>query len=161
MLFPLVLITSREAMKSVPDEYRDASAATRRFKVRETIRSVVVVPASMPGVITGVILGVGRIAGETAPVARPERAELPDQVTRYPLQFHGSGQPPAAVRPRLNPALLERASARPISCTRSSPLASAPKSPSAGDGARLARRRLAFFAMGIASRRYFREETTQ
>lgn len=66
MLLPLVLITSREAIKAVPDEYRDASAALG-VSQWETIRSVVL-PASMPGVITGVILGVGRIAGETAPL---------------------------------------------------------------------------------------------
>jgi phosphate transport system permease protein len=66
MLLPLVVITSREAIKNVPDEYRDASAALGVSKW-ETIKSVVV-PAAMPGVITGVILGVGRIAGETAPL---------------------------------------------------------------------------------------------
>ncbi|MHC3378848.1 phosphate ABC transporter permease PstA [Haloarcula sp. H-GB5] len=66
MLLPLVLITSREAMLSVPDEYRDASAALGVTKW-QTIRSVVL-PAALPGVITGVILGVGRIAGETAPI---------------------------------------------------------------------------------------------
>ena len=66
MLLPLVLITSREAIKAVPDEYRDASAALG-VDQWTTIRSVVV-PAAMPGVITGVILGVGRIAGETAPL---------------------------------------------------------------------------------------------
>jgi len=66
MLLPLVLITSRESIKSVPDEYRDASAALGVTQW-ETIKSVVL-PASMPGVITGVILGVGRIAGETAPL---------------------------------------------------------------------------------------------
>ncbi|WP_254279761.1 phosphate ABC transporter permease PstA [Haloarcula marina] len=66
MLLPLVLITSREAIKAVPDEYRDASAALGVTQW-ETIRSVVL-PAAMPGVITGVILGVGRIAGETAPL---------------------------------------------------------------------------------------------
>ncbi|WP_433625705.1 phosphate ABC transporter permease PstA [Halomicrococcus sp. NG-SE-24] len=66
MLLPLVLITSREAIKTVPDEYRDASAALG-VSQWETIRSVVL-PAAMPGVITGVILGVGRIAGETAPL---------------------------------------------------------------------------------------------
>jgi len=66
MLLPLVLITSREAMLSVPDEYRDASAAlgVNRW---QTVRSVVL-PAALPGVVTGVILGVGRIAGETAPI---------------------------------------------------------------------------------------------
>jgi phosphate transport system permease protein len=66
MLLPLVLITSREAIKAVPDEYRDASAALG-VNQWTTIRSVVL-PAAMPGVITGVILGVGRIAGETAPL---------------------------------------------------------------------------------------------
>jgi phosphate transport system permease protein len=66
MLLPLVLITSREAMLAVPDEYRDASAALGVSKW-QTIRSVVL-PASLPGIVTGVILGVGRIAGETAPI---------------------------------------------------------------------------------------------
>ncbi len=66
MLLPLVVITSREAMLAVPDEYRDASAALGVSKW-QTIRSVVL-PAAIPGVATGVILGVGRIAGETAPI---------------------------------------------------------------------------------------------
>ncbi|MFB6298933.1 MAG: phosphate ABC transporter permease PstA [Halobacteriales archaeon] len=66
MLLPLVIITSREAMLSVPDEYRDASAALGVSKWK-TIRSVVL-PAALPGVVTGIILGVGRIAGETAPI---------------------------------------------------------------------------------------------
>jgi phosphate transport system permease protein len=66
MLLPLVLITGREAILAVPDEYRDASAALGVSKW-QTIRSVVV-PAALPGVVTGVILGVGRIAGETAPI---------------------------------------------------------------------------------------------
>ena len=66
MLLPLVVITSREAMIAVPDEYRDASVALGVTKW-DTIRSVVL-PAALPGVVTGVILGVGRIAGETAPI---------------------------------------------------------------------------------------------
>ncbi|WP_336001019.1 phosphate ABC transporter permease PstA [Halorientalis halophila] len=66
MLLPLVLITSREAILAVPDEYRDASAALGVSKW-QTVRSVVI-PAALPGVVTGVILGVGRIAGETAPI---------------------------------------------------------------------------------------------
>lgn len=66
MLLPLVLITSREAIKAVPDEYRDASAALGVTRW-QTIRSVVL-PTAMPGVITGGILGIGRIAGETAPL---------------------------------------------------------------------------------------------
>ncbi|WP_396611261.1 phosphate ABC transporter permease PstA [Haloferax sp. S1W] len=66
MLLPLVVITSREAMLAVPDEYRDASAALGVTKW-QTIRSIVL-PAALPGIVTGVILGVGRIAGETAPI---------------------------------------------------------------------------------------------
>ena len=66
MLLPLVIITSREALLNVPDEYRDASAALGVSRW-ETIKTVVL-PAAMPGVITGTILGVGRIAGETAPI---------------------------------------------------------------------------------------------
>jgi phosphate transport system permease protein len=66
MLLPLVVITSREAMIAVPDEYRDASVALGVSRW-QTIRSVVL-PAALPGVVTGVILGVGRIAGETAPI---------------------------------------------------------------------------------------------
>jgi phosphate transport system permease protein len=66
MLLPLVVITSREAMLAVPDEYRDASVALGVTRW-QTIRSVVL-PAALPGVVTGVILGVGRIAGETAPI---------------------------------------------------------------------------------------------
>ena len=66
MLLPLVIITSREALLNVPDEYRDASVALGVSRW-ETIKTVVL-PAAMPGVITGTILGVGRIAGETAPI---------------------------------------------------------------------------------------------
>jgi len=66
MLLPLVIITARESLKAVPDEYRDASAALGVSRW-STIRSVVL-PAAMPGVITGIVLGVGRIAGETAPL---------------------------------------------------------------------------------------------
>ncbi|WP_254542824.1 phosphate ABC transporter permease PstA [Halomarina pelagica] len=66
MLLPLVVTTSREALKAVPDEYRDASAALG-VSQWQTIRSVVL-PAALPGVVTGIILGIGRIAGETAPI---------------------------------------------------------------------------------------------
>ncbi|AFK21524.1 phosphate ABC transporter permease PstA (plasmid) [Haloferax mediterranei ATCC 33500] len=66
MLLPLVVITSREAMLAVPDEYRDASAALGVSKW-QTVRSIVL-PAALPGIVTGIILGVGRIAGETAPI---------------------------------------------------------------------------------------------
>jgi phosphate transport system permease protein len=108
MLLPLVLITSREAIKAVPDEYRDASAALGVTKW-ETIRSVVV-PAAMPGVITGVILGVGRIAGETAPLLLVfGGAPFPSSGPQVIQSFQFSTRPPFIV----NEALLSPASALP------------------------------------------------
>jgi phosphate transport system permease protein len=108
MLLPLVLITSREAIKAVPDEYRDASAAlgVNRWK---TIRSVVL-PAAMPGVITGVILGVGRIAGETAPLILVMGSRLSSQEAVDVLGgFKFLGGPPFIV----NEALLAKPPALP------------------------------------------------
>jgi len=93
MLLPLVLITSREALKSVPDEYRDASAALGVQKW-ETIRSVVL-PAALPGVLTGVILGVGRIAGETAPLILVLGSKLNAlEPVRLIQSFRFTGSPP-------------------------------------------------------------------
>jgi len=108
MLLPLVLITSREAILAVPDEYRDASAALGVTKW-QTIRSVVV-PAAMPGTITGVILGVGRIAGETAPLllvfgGAPYPSNTPNILTSFQL----TPNPPFVT----NEALLSPASALP------------------------------------------------
>jgi len=108
MLLPLVLITSREAVLAVPDEYRDASAALGVTKW-QTIRSVVV-PAAMPGTITGVILGVGRIAGETAPLllvfgGPPYPSNTPNVLGSFAL----TPNPPFVT----NEALLSPASALP------------------------------------------------
>ncbi len=161
MLMPLVLITSREALKSVPDEYRDASAALGVSKW-ETIRSVVI-PAAMPGVITGVILGVGRIAGETAPILLVTRGpNFPSQAPRIleSFQVSTSLQPPFLHV--TNPALIERASALPYQVYAVI---------SAGVGEReafgwgtalvLLAVVLSFYAIGIVSRRYFRRKLEQ
>jgi phosphate transport system permease protein len=161
MLLPLVLITSREAMKSVPDEYRDASAALGVSKW-DTIRSVVI-PAAMPGVITGVILGVGRIAGETAPLLLvlngpnfPNAA--PGVLTSFTIE---TGLEPPFVHVS-NPALLERASALPYQLYAII-TAGVGAEESFGWGTTLVLLGvvLAFFAMGIASRRYFRRKLHQ
>ncbi len=108
MLLPLVLITSREAILAVPDAHRDASAALGVTKW-QTIRSVVL-PAAMPGTITGVILGVGRIAGETAPLllvfgGPPYPSSSPNVLGSFEL----TAQPPFLT----NEALLSPASALP------------------------------------------------
>ncbi|MBC7218924.1 MAG: phosphate ABC transporter permease PstA [Hadesarchaea archaeon] len=66
MILPTVIVTSVEAIRSVPNSFREASMALGATKW-ETILKVVL-PAGFPGIITGAILGVGRAAGETAPI---------------------------------------------------------------------------------------------
>lgn len=66
MVLPVIIRASQEALITVPDEYRYASLALGVTKWK-TIRQVVL-PAAIPGIITGTILGIGRVAGETAPI---------------------------------------------------------------------------------------------
>jgi len=66
MVLPTVIRTTEEAMKAVPHSMREGSLALGATKW-ETTRRVVVPPAA-PGIITGIILSIGRAAGETAPI---------------------------------------------------------------------------------------------
>ncbi|MBD3190031.1 MAG: phosphate ABC transporter permease PstA [Candidatus Heimdallarchaeota archaeon] len=66
MMLPTIIRTSEEALKNVPREYREGSMALGITKWR-TIRHVVL-PAAAPGISTGVILALGRAAGETAAI---------------------------------------------------------------------------------------------
>lgn len=66
VILPLVITATEEALLSVPRSFRDGSEALGASKW-ETIRRVVL-PAALPGILTGAVLGVGRAAGETAPV---------------------------------------------------------------------------------------------
>ncbi len=66
MILPLIITTSREAMESVPQSFREVSRSLGASKW-QTIRYVVL-PNSVPGILTGTILGLGRAAGETAPI---------------------------------------------------------------------------------------------
>jgi phosphate transport system permease protein len=66
MVLPTIIRTTEEAVKSVPQSLREASLAVGATKW-QTIKRVVLPPAA-PGVITGVILSIGRAAGETAPI---------------------------------------------------------------------------------------------
>ncbi|KXZ40694.1 phosphate ABC transporter membrane protein 2, PhoT family [Alkalithermobacter thermoalcaliphilus JW-YL-7 = DSM 7308] len=66
LILPTVITASEEALKSVPKSYREASLALGATKW-QTIRHVVL-PHAMPGILTGAILGIGRAAGETAPI---------------------------------------------------------------------------------------------
>ncbi len=66
MILPTIIRTTEEAVKSVPQSLREASLAVGATKW-QTIRKVVLPPAA-PGIITGIILSIGRAAGETAPI---------------------------------------------------------------------------------------------
>jgi phosphate transport system permease protein len=66
MVLPTIIVSSEEALRAVPRGYRDASLALGASKW-ETIRTNVL-PYSLSGIITGAILGIGRAAGETAPI---------------------------------------------------------------------------------------------
>lgn len=155
MLLPLVVITSREALKGVPDEYRDASAALG-VNQWQTIRSVVL-PAALPGVITGLILGVGRIAGETAPLllvmaGSPTPQSAVDVLGSFQFTVH----PPFIT----NDALLQATSALPYQLY-------ALIAAGLGEGTKINQWSaalvlllvvLSFYAVGIASRAYFRRK---
>lgn len=64
MILPLIMRTSEEALKAVPDSYREGSYGLGAGKLRTVFR--IVLPSAIPGILAGVILGIGRIVGETA-----------------------------------------------------------------------------------------------
>jgi phosphate transport system permease protein len=66
MSLPVIIGATEEALKAVPDTYREASLGLGATKW-QTIRKVVL-PSAMPGILTGAILGISRAAGETAPI---------------------------------------------------------------------------------------------
>jgi phosphate transport system permease protein len=83
MTMPVVISTAEEALLSVPQRFRVVSrslGATRWQTVRE-----VVLPNALPGILTGVILGLERAAGETAPILFTVAAFYLPQLPRSPL----------------------------------------------------------------------------
>jgi len=66
MALPGIISASNEAIVAVPQSYREASLALGATHW-QTIRKVVL-PSALPGILTGVILSIGRVAGETAPI---------------------------------------------------------------------------------------------
>ena len=66
LTLPVIIGSSEEALRSVPDTYREASLGLGATKWQTIYR--VVLPASLPGILTGAILGISRAAGETAPI---------------------------------------------------------------------------------------------
>lgn len=66
MILPTIICTSEEAIKAIPYSFREVSYALGGTKWQTVTRAVL--PSSLPGIFTGVILGVGRSIGETAAV---------------------------------------------------------------------------------------------
>lgn len=82
MILPIIITTSREALESVPQSFREVSLSLGASKW-QTIRHIVL-PNAIPGILTGTILGLGRAAGETAPILFTVAAfylpQLPDSI---------------------------------------------------------------------------------
>ena len=64
MVLPLIMRTTEEALLAVPDSYREGSFGLGAGRLRTTFK--VVLPSAAPGILSGVILAIGRIVGETA-----------------------------------------------------------------------------------------------
>jgi phosphate transport system permease protein len=94
LIMPTIIGASEEALKAVPQTFREASLALGVSKWQTTLR--IVLPTALPGILTGSILGIGRAAGETAPImftaAAYFTAKLPgsifDEVMALPYHIY-------------------------------------------------------------------------
>jgi len=66
MILPVIIRTTEESLKSIPDTFREGSLALGATKFQTIVH--VVVPSALPGIVTSVILAIGRVVGESAPV---------------------------------------------------------------------------------------------
>lgn len=85
MILPLIMRTTEEALKSVPDMYREASFGLGAGKLRTVFR--IVLPSAVPGILAGAILAIGRIVGETAALIYTAGT-----VAQIPENIMGSGR---------------------------------------------------------------------
>lgn len=85
MILPLIIRTTEEALLGVPDAYREASFGLGAGKLRTIFR--VVLPAAIPGILSGVVLATGRIVGETAALLYTAGS-----VAKIPGSLLGSGR---------------------------------------------------------------------
>jgi phosphate transport system permease protein len=94
MILPIIIVSSEEALKSVPQSLREGSLALGASKWQTIYKNVL--PYSLSGMMTGSILGIGRAAGETAPILLTVAAfflpKLPssvfDQVMALPYHLY-------------------------------------------------------------------------
>ena len=80
MVLPTIIVASEEALKAVPDSMREGSLALGATKWQTIYRNVL--PYALPGMLTGSILGIGRAAGETAPIIFTVAATLLPKLPR-------------------------------------------------------------------------------
>ena len=66
MILPVIIRTTEESLKAIPVTFREGSLALGATKIQTIIH--VVLPSALPGILTSVILAIGRVVGESAPV---------------------------------------------------------------------------------------------
>jgi phosphate transport system permease protein len=66
MILPVIIRTTEESLKSIPDSFREGSLALGATKFQTIVH--VVLPSALPGIVTSMILAIGRVVGESAPV---------------------------------------------------------------------------------------------
>ncbi len=85
MVLPVIITASEESLKAVPKGFREGSLALGATKWQTIIKNVL--PYALPGILTSSILGIARVAGETAPImftaAYVVRDKLPWQVDKF------------------------------------------------------------------------------
>ncbi|SEA71104.1 phosphate ABC transporter membrane protein 2, PhoT family [Eubacterium aggregans] len=85
MILPLIMRTTQEALKAVPDTYREGSFGLGAGRLRTVFR--IILPAASPGIFAGIVLAVGRIVGETAALIYTAGT-----VAQIPPNLMGSGR---------------------------------------------------------------------
>ena len=85
MVLPLIMRSTEEALKAVPDSYREGSFGLGAGKLRTVFK--IVLPSAIPGILAGVILAIGRIVGETAALIYTAGT-----VAQVPSDIFGSGR---------------------------------------------------------------------
>ena len=85
MVLPSIMRTTEEALKAVPDSYREGSFGLGAGKLRTVFN--IVLPSAIPGILAGVILAIGRIVGETAALMYTSGT-----VANVPSSLMGSGR---------------------------------------------------------------------
>ena len=95
LILPVIIITTREAVRAVPEEIRQGSLALGATTWQTTWRQVL--PSAVPGIATGTILGLSRAIGEAAPLimlglyssVRFDPEGLMSEITALPIQIYG------------------------------------------------------------------------